>query len=62
MVAEISIGKKHLLVWKLDGGEHLAGQFYAEVGGRFLLDDVPSAERGRLRRLLEAYRAGMLDH
>ncbi len=31
-----------------------------EIGGRFLLDDVPGAERGRLRRLLEAYRAGKL--
>jgi hypothetical protein len=59
-VAEISIGPNHLLVWKLDGTDRLAGQFYAEIGGRFLLDDVPSAERGRLRQLLDAYRAGLL--
>jgi hypothetical protein len=60
VVAEISIGRHYLLVWKLDDGEHYAGQFYAEIGGRFLLDDVPGVERGRLRRLLEAYRAGKL--
>ncbi|MFZ1908446.1 MAG: hypothetical protein WAU52_05115, partial [Burkholderiales bacterium] len=60
VVAEIGIGRRRLLIWRLDGGDHLAGQFYAEIGGRFLLDDVPGAERGRLRRLLEAYRAGKL--
>jgi len=60
VVAEIDIGRHHLLVWKLDGSHRLAGQFYAEVGDRFLLDDVPGAERARLRRLLEAYRAGKL--
>ncbi len=59
-VAEISIGRHCLLVWKLDGTDHFAGQFYAEIGGRFLLDDVPGIERARLRRLLEAYRAGKL--
>ena len=62
VVAEIVIGRHRLLVWKLDGSDHLAGQFYAEVGDRFLLDDVPGAERARLRHLLEAYRAGKLGN
>ncbi|MGA8006335.1 MAG: hypothetical protein WCA17_09560, partial [Burkholderiales bacterium] len=61
VVAEISIGQHCLLVWKLDGSDHLAGQFYAEIGGKFWLDDVPGVERARLRRLLEAYREGKLD-
>jgi len=60
VVAEIGIEHHRLLVWRLDGSDHLAGQFYAEIGGRFLLDDVPGVERARLRRLLEAYREGKL--
>lgn len=59
LVAEIAIGERRLLVWDLGEGEtQLAGQYYVEVDGRFLLDDVPSAERSALRRVLEAYRAG----
>ena len=61
VVAEITIGRHCLLVWRLDGSDRLAGQFYAEVGDRYLLDDVPSAMRGQLRLLLEAYREGRLD-
>ena len=34
-----------------------AGQFYVEVDGKFLLDDVPSRERDELRRVLRRYRA-----
>ena len=60
MVAEIGIGRHRLLVWRLDGSDHLAGQFYVEMGNRYLLDDVPGTERGQLRRLLDAYRAGKL--
>jgi hypothetical protein len=60
VVAEIAMGPRRLLVWRLDGSDRLAGQFYAEAGGRYLLDDVPGAERARLARLLEAYRAGRL--
>jgi len=59
-VAEIGIERHHLLVWRLDGSDRLAGQFYVEIGNRYLLDDVPGIERGQLRRLLEAYRAGKL--
>ena len=61
VVAEIDIGRHSLLVWRLDGSDRLAGQFYVEVGDRFLFDDVPSAERGQLRQLLDAYREGRLD-
>lgn len=60
VVAEISVGSNSLLVWRLDGSDRLAGQFYVEVGDRYLFDDVPSAERGQLRRLLDAYRDGRL--
>ena len=60
VVAEIDIGRHSLLVWRLDGSDRLAGQFYVEVGDRYLFDDVPSAERARLRQLLDAYRAGKL--
>jgi hypothetical protein len=60
LVAEIAMGERRLLIWKLAGAEHLAGQFYIAVDGRFLLDDVPSEERSKLRRILQAYRAGKL--
>jgi len=61
-VAEIDIGRHCLLVWRLDGSDHLAGQFYVEIGDRCLFDDVPSAERGQLRQLLDAYRKGKLGN
>ena len=60
VVAEIDIERHCLLIWRLDGSDRLAGQFYVAVGDRYLFDDVPSAERGRLRQLLDAYRAGKL--
>jgi hypothetical protein len=60
VVAEITVAGHSLLVWRLDGSDRLAGQFYAQVGDRYLIDDVPSAERGRLRQLLDAYRDGKL--
>jgi hypothetical protein len=55
LIAEVAIGPRRLLVWEL--GEHLAGQFYVEVHGKFLLDDVPSKERDELRRVLRRYRS-----
>lgn len=58
LVAEVAIGPRRLLVWQLaEADGHLAGQFYVEVDGRFLLDDVPSRERTELRRVLQRYRA-----
>lgn len=59
VVAEVAIGPRRLLVWDLgEAGGDLAGQFYVEVDGRFLLDDVPGHERAELRRVLQRYRAG----
>jgi len=57
LVAEVAIGPHRLLIWQLAGtGAQLAGQFYVEQGGRFLLDDVPSESRANLRRVLQSYR------
>ena len=61
VVAKIDIGRYCLLIWRLDGADRLAGQFYVEIGDRYLFDDVPSAERGQLRLLLDAYREGKLS-
>lgn len=65
LVAEIAIGPHRLLIWELkqvpaDQGSHLAGQYFVEVEGRYLVDDVPSPTRASLSRVLEAYRAGKI--
>jgi len=64
LVAEFAIGRHRLLVWELraagDAPAHLAGQYFVEVEGRYLLDDVPGETRTMLRRVLEALRAGRL--
>ncbi|MGQ0651569.1 MAG: hypothetical protein ACT4P4_04745 [Betaproteobacteria bacterium] len=61
-LVEIAIDRHRLLVWDLaEGGERrMAGQYFVQIDGRFLLDDVPNETRARLRRVLEAYRAGKL--
>jgi hypothetical protein len=57
LIAEVAIGRHRLLVWDLgEAGNRLAGQYYVEVEGRFLLDDVPSRERSELRGVLERIR------
>jgi hypothetical protein len=57
LIAEVALGRHRLLVWILgEAGEELAGQYYVEVEGRFLMDDVPSAERSELRQVLERIR------
>lgn len=57
IVDEIAIGNRRLLIWDLAEAAHqLAGQYYVEVDGRFLLDDVPSKERSALTRVLQFYR------
>jgi hypothetical protein len=62
LLAEIVIDRHQLLIWELKNGAAqppvLAGQFFVEVDGRYLMDDVPSGERNRLREVLEAYRRG----
>lgn len=69
LIAEIAIGRHRLLIWELRQGSeqpaqqlaHLAGQYFVEVEGRYLIDDVPSEARTNLRRVLEAYRAGKIS-
>jgi hypothetical protein len=59
LMAEVALGEHRLLVWDLgEAGHRLAGQYYVEVEGKFLMDDVPSEKRTQLRRVLEAYRTG----
>ena len=57
LMAEVALGKHRLLIWKLgDAADHLAGQYYVESDGRFIMDDMPSTERSNLRKILESYR------
>jgi len=67
LLAEIAIGKHSLLVWELKTGpdpdaaaSFIAGQYFVDIEGRCLLDDVPNDERTGLRWVLEAYRAGKI--
>jgi hypothetical protein len=58
VVAELALGRHRLLVWELAGaGGRIAGQYYVEADGGFLMDDRPSEARSRLQRALEDYRA-----
>ena len=61
VVAEVTIGEHSLLVWHLRDPNRYAGQYYVRVEGKTLMDDIPSPERARLRRILEAVRAGKLQ-
>lgn len=57
LVAEAALGPRRLLIWRLgEADDQLAGQFFIEVEGRFLLDDVPSPQRAQLQRVLQDYR------
>jgi hypothetical protein len=59
VVAEVAYGSHRLLVWDLgEAGNRLVGQFYIELDGAFVMDDVPSPARSRLQRILEEYRSG----
>lgn len=61
LVAEVAIGERHLLIWDLaKAGHQLAGQYFVRAGEQFVLDDAPSDERSRLRRILAAYRSGKI--
>lgn len=53
IVDEIVEGKHRLVIWDLG---HIAGQYFVEVDGRYLLDDEPSEARSKLRRALADYR------
>lgn len=61
LLAEAIIGRHHLLIWRIEAGGRLAGQYYVEVDGRVLIDDVPGPVRLQLRRVLEAWRAGEIQ-
>ena len=60
LLAEVAIGAQRLLIWELKNAGHLAGQFFVEVEGRYLMNDVPGEERTQLRRVLDAWRAGRI--
>jgi hypothetical protein len=57
LVAEIAMGPRRLLIWDLaSGGHRLAGQYYIEADGRFLMDDRPGPERLALQQVLAEHR------
>jgi hypothetical protein len=57
IVEEIAEGPRRLVIWQLtEPPGHVAGQFFVEKDGRFVLDDEPSEARNRLRRALADYR------
>jgi hypothetical protein len=60
LVAEVALGPRRLLVWDL--ADHLAGQYYIEHEGRFVMDDVPSPARAELARILREFRSGHLKY
>ena len=61
IIAEVAIGNRRLLVWNLqEGATRIAGQYFVEIEGRYLIDDVPNETRNSLRAVLEAYRSGKL--
>jgi len=65
LLAEIAIGAHALLIWQMSEATErpgrLAGQYFKEIEGRWLMDDVSSEQRSTLRRVLEAYRSGKLS-
>jgi hypothetical protein len=61
MVMEAALGRHRLLVWDLGDADHrLVGQYFVEIDGAFLMDDIPSAQRRSLQNVLEAQRKNKL--
>jgi hypothetical protein len=57
VVMEAAIGRRRVVIWDLgEAGNQLAGQYYVEADGRFVMDDVPNEERAKLQRVLELQR------
>jgi hypothetical protein len=57
VVAEIAMGPRRLIIWDLEtAGHRLAGQYYIEADGKFLMDDRPGPERLALQRVLSEHR------
>ena len=53
LAAEVAIGPRRLLIWQLEAaGNRLAGQYYVETDGKFLMDDRPGPERSALQQVL----------
>jgi hypothetical protein len=53
IVDEVIVDGHRLIIWDIG---HIAGQFFVEKGGRFLLDEEPSEARNKLQRALADYR------
>ena len=62
IVGEVAQGPHHLIMWRRGDLGHIAGYLLVEIGGKYFLDDVPSPERSRLRRILESFRARVGEH
>jgi hypothetical protein len=67
VAAEIVVDDRSLLIWRLINTSrpgapsiHYAGQFFVQIDGAYLIDDVPNEQRTRLRWVLDAYRAGKI--
>ena len=61
LLAEIAIDGHRLLIWDLrESATRISGQYFVQVEGRTLIDDVPNDTRTSLRWVLDAYRAGKL--
>ena len=66
LIAEVAIDKHRLLLWELKTAAQpslastVAGQYFVEIEGRYLIDDIPNDMRTRLRWVLEAYRSGKI--
>jgi hypothetical protein len=58
IIAEVVMGRHRLVMWQLDDVGYIAGYIFVDVEGKVLLDDVPGPERDRIRRVLQAFRAG----
>jgi hypothetical protein len=57
VIAEVAMGPRRLLIWDLESvGHRLAGQYYIETDGRFLMDDRPGPERLALQQVLAEHR------
>lgn len=57
VIAEFAMGPRRLLIWKLEtAGNRLAGQYYIEADGKFLMDDRAGPERLALQRVLAEHR------
>lgn len=57
ILLEAAIGQRRLVVWNLgEAGNHLVGQFYVQVDGKYVLDDEPNEERTQLARVLHHLR------